>query len=436
MSLSSAAGAAPSCRYRALIVILDGVGDRPAPVLDGLTPLEAAATPNLDALAARGQSGLVDPLSPGMPVDTHTGAAALMGVAAKQLPKIARGPIEAVGSGMDIQADDVLLRCNFATMATGFDSERILDRRAGRIREGTEELAAALRGIELPGAVSADFAAGTQHRGVLRLRGPLLSAEISDTDPGAGVTCPYLQPCQGLDSGGEAARVTAHAVNQFLAVARQRLTGHRVNLAREQAGLPPANGILTRNAGRAHALRGLASALGLRCAVVAGERTILGLASLLGYSGLSEEAFTSSLDSDFSRKAELAGEALMEHDIVFLHIKAPDICSHDLDPAGKRDVLMRIDKALAPLLAHPDLIVAVSGDHSTDSNTGKHCGDPLPTIFAAPTGRVDAVASYAESACAQGGLGRLRSADLFVSILDAMGALENYSPSLESFLPW
>ena len=91
---------------------------------------------------------------------------------------------------------------------------------------------------------------------------------------------------------------------------------------------------------------------------------------------------------------------------MFLHIKAPDICAHDLKPTEKRDLLEQFDKALSPLLSD-NLVIGVSGDHSTNSIYGNHCADPVPTLLHYPDTRRDSCTSFGESNCMQGGLGRI-----------------------------
>ena len=118
---------------KGLLIILDGLGDRPQPQLEGRTPLEAARTPHLDALVSAGLCGLVDPLQPGLPVDTHTGSGILMGLAPESARRLARGPVEAAGVGFSVRPGEVALRCNFASVESTGERWHVLDRRAGRI---------------------------------------------------------------------------------------------------------------------------------------------------------------------------------------------------------------------------------------------------------------------------------------------------------------
>ncbi|RMF91521.1 MAG: phosphoglycerate mutase, partial [Methanobacteriota archaeon] len=147
---------------KALLVVCDGMADRPVKALGGKTPLEAAGTSNLDAIAAAGVSGIVDTIAPGIRPGSDTAHLAILGYD-PFASYTGRGPFEAAGVGLDVRPGDIALRCNFATVD---GSGVVVDRRAGRISEGTEELAQALNGIEIPG-VELRFKESTGHRGVL-----------------------------------------------------------------------------------------------------------------------------------------------------------------------------------------------------------------------------------------------------------------------------
>jgi len=414
-------------RYKGLMIILDGLGDRSCEELQGGTPLEAAITPNLDRLAGEGLLGLVDPLLPGVPVGTHTGTGVLMGLAPLDAGRLARGPVEAAGIGLDLHPGEVVLRCNFATLKADGENLTIRDRRAGRIAEGTAELAEELQNLPLGDGITGDLYPATQHRAVLRLRGAGLSAGFTDTDPGSGREGRGVRLAQARDGRDESAVRTADAVNCFVREAHQRLVRHPLNLEREAAGLLPANGILTRSAGECARLRNLVTHLKLNAAVVAGEHTVEGLGRLFGFKTLNLPSFTALPQTDLEGKITATLNALESHDLVFLHIKGPDIASHDRDPEGKKACLERVDRVLERL-PRSDLVIGVTGDHSTDSNFGRHCGDPVPGLLAAPKGRRDATVAFGESSCMNGGLGRLSATSFLISMLDAMGAMGNFRP--------
>ena len=415
---------------KGIVIILDGLGDRPATALGGRTPLEAAATPNLDALARRGLCGLLHPLAPWVPVGTQTGVGLLMGLPPADVGQLNRGPVEAAGVGVALKSGDVALRCNFATLRRDGAGFGIVDRRAGRVQRHRDALADAVDGLRLDGAITTRFVPTTGHRAVLVLSGAHLSGSISDTDPGAGYKEQGLLRCEPLDTPPEeaaAAARTAGAVNAFIRRSYDVLTDHPANRERERENLLPANGILTRGAGQVGPLRNQLAHLGLRVAVVTGERTAMGLARLYGFDVVTEPAFTAGPDTDLDAKVRAVQDALGEHDLVYLHIKAPDVLAHDGDRNGKRAFIERADAALEPLLTSEHVVV-VTGDHSSDAELGRHVGDPVPVGLAAPRSRTDAVEAFGETACLAGGLGQLSAADLLHALLDHMNRLPNYRP--------
>jgi len=358
-------------------------------------------------------------------VDTATGTGLLLGAPRGSVMSLARGPVEAAGVGLEIAPGDLALRCNFATVERQDGKLVVLDRRAGRIRTGTAALAGALEDVDLGNGITATLKPATQHRAVLRLSGQGLSAAISDTDPGVVPLPARIPRSRSRQRGDVRASRTAAAVNRFVREAHRRLDAHPVNRERLEQGRPAANGIITRGAGLATTGRSVIEQLGLTATVVAGESTVLGLATLLGLGSLTDPRFTGLPDTDVAAKVATVIDALDHVDIVFLHIKGTDICSHDLDPGGKRSFLETVDQALHPLLER-DLVLGVTGDHSSDSGTGAHSGDPVPTILCSPRGRRDGTTCFGETACMSGGLGRLTATSFVMAFLDAMGAVPEW----------
>src|SRR5947208_5457019 len=160
-----------------LLVLSDRLGHRPLTELGHKTPLESTPRPNIDWCAANGVNGLVDPIAPGIVAGSDTSHLALFGYDPHEV-YTGRGPFEAAGVGIDLQKGDIAFRGNFASV----DEEmRLTDRRAGRIREGTDELAKALDGLHL-GRVKATVRAGTEHRVALVLPARGLSPKLTDAD--------------------------------------------------------------------------------------------------------------------------------------------------------------------------------------------------------------------------------------------------------------
>lgn len=289
-----------------------------------------------------------------------------------------------------------------------------------------------LQDISVGDGIIATLQPATHHRAVLRLSGKDLSANITDTDPDNSALTNMKLVSHAIDPNDSAALNTANALNLFMHEAHQRLANHPINLKRAQQGLLPANGIITRGAGKLHKINNIINHLGLKAALIAGEGSVCGLGKLFGFTVVNEPGFTAMPNTDLSAKISAARLALHDHDLVFLHIKAPDICAHDLEPDKKRRCLEQVDEALLPLLSD-NLVIGVSGDHSTDSTTGSHCADPVPSLVYYPTTRKDDCQYFNETSCMRGGLGRIPATGFLLTILDAMRALPNYRPEDQAF---
>ncbi|MEM7049944.1 MAG: 2,3-bisphosphoglycerate-independent phosphoglycerate mutase [Acidobacteriota bacterium] len=390
-----------------LLLIIDGMADRPVRSLGGRTPLQAAETPTLDRLAREGRCGLADPISPGVVPDTAAGSLALFGQSPLALK---RGPVEALGAGVELSAGDVALRGNFATLdADG----RVIDRRAGRIRLDTEELAAVLDRLPLPGSLADEaevrVKAATEHRLAVVLRGEGLSSAIGGSDPGDGALGQRPLTPQSTDPDDPRAVYTARILALFEEEARRLLADHPVNRRRHGAGQPMANAVLTRGAGRPHRLIPLESGGDpLRLACISGDRTVLGLARWLGAEIVSTPAMTANLDTDLATKLNFAADHLRRGDLVVVHVKGADIAAHDRRPDLKVEFLERVDGALGELLESTSgpLRVAVASDHATLSESGQHAADPLPVLIWGEGIEADAVQVYDEHAAVGGSLQR------------------------------
>lgn len=398
-----------------LLAIADGVGDRPCEMLDYKTPLQYANTEHLDALAKAGAAGIMDLYHAGIPVGTDLGHLILFGYGLADYP--GRGPIEAFGDGMELIGGDVAIRCNFATVDGNMN---VIDRRAGRIREGAAELAAALNGMVIDG-VRVFFKEATEHRAVMVLRGAGLSAKITDTDPKKEQV--PVKKAAAKDQSAEA-EYTAQLLNRVLEKAHELLSNHRLNKERIENGLLPANAILTRGAGMMTKVEKITERLGFKACCVASERTVLGVARLAGFDIVTEDCFTGNFDTDIERKAKCAVNALKTHDFVVLHYKATDLMGHDNDPMGKVRAIEQYDamvgkavEGIAKEIEEP-VIIALAADHSTPCERREHSGDPVPVVISGKNIRHDRVEQYDEIACSEGGLGRIKGADFNCTLLD------------------
>lgn len=396
-------------KKKILLLIADGVGDRPCEELDGMTPLEYAKTPNLDRLAETGTTGIVDVLGAGIPIGTDLGHMILFGYGKEDYP--GRGPIEASGAGLALEPGDVALRSNFATVD---DNLKVINRRAGRIRKNTNLLAEEINGMEIDG-VKILFKEATEHRAVLILRGKGLSANITDSDP-KKEELPYKR-VRSTD-GSKESEFTADVLNKFLLKANQILKDHSVNKERVQMGELPANFILTRGAGMMPDLKKVTEELNFKACCIAAEGTVLGVARLAGFSTLTDKEMTGNLDTNVELKAKYAVTELINNDLVAVNLKAPDLMGHDNNPRKKVEAIELFDKLVESILEYDlkDTIIALAADHSTPCERKEHSGDPVPVLINGPGIRRDRIEKYNEIDCSHGGLGRINGRD-FVRLL-------------------
>ena len=145
-----------------------------------------------------------------------------------------------------------------------------------------------------------------------------------------------------------------------------------------------------------------------------------GLARMFGMDAVTRRGFTASVDTDVEGKLAAARAALAEHELVYVHIKAPDLFSHDFQPEGKKAFIERVDRALGALEGSGALL-ALAADHSTSSSTGAHTADPVPVLIHDPRReRTGDPVAFGESACRAGNLPRQTGHEFLLRVLDAL----------------
>jgi 2,3-bisphosphoglycerate-independent phosphoglycerate mutase len=414
---------------KAVILIGDGLADRPVPELDGRTPLEAADTPTLDSIAAAGECGQMDPIAPGIRAGSDTSHLSILGYDPHQV-YTGRGPFEALGVEADVLGGDICFRCNYATIEGELSlspqgelvGATVTDRRAGRIAKGTEELAAAVDGTVIEG-IRFHVKASVEHRAALVLRGPGLGPKVSDVDPHDDDM--PLRTARGED---EASARTARAVNQFVLLSWQKLKGHPVNVARLADKEPPANILLPRGAGVMPHLQPFSERWGISGACVVETGLIAGIGRNLAMTVPGVPGATGGVDTDELALARAVVEMLAGHDFVLCNLKAPDLGGHDGDWRGKMAAARKMDNLARYVLEHAPrpLHLAVTADHCTPVTFGDHTGDTVPLAIVGPNLRPDHVATFHERAVVGGALGRVRGLDMMPVLTNLMGTQEKY----------
>jgi len=382
-----------------LLLVLDGLGGLPA-TPDGATELEAADTPNLDALAARSICGMSTAVAPGLTPGSGPGHLALFGYDPLEY-EIGRGVLEALGIGFDLRRQDLAARGNFCTIDP--DTGLITDRRAGRIpTEVGARLCEKLRQISLPG-METFVEPVKEYRFVLVLRGEGLEDGLTETDPQQVGKAPL--PVEPLRP--EAAP-TAKLLNGWMAEARKLL-----------ADESPANGCNLRGIAKDPGLPGMVEIYKLRCGAIATYPMYRGVAKLAGMDVLET-------GETIESEVETLAKHWADYDFFFFHVKKTDSRGEDGDFDAKAKVIEHVDEVLPDMLAlEPDVII-ISGDHSTPAVWKAHSWHELPVLLWSRYIRPDGVSQFGERPCMAGGLGHIHHVDLLPLAVANAGRLAKY----------
>ena len=399
---------------KGIIMIVDGMGDRPLKELGYKTPLEAAKTPNMDKMAKMGINGIMDPIKPGIRAGSDTSHISILGYNPYQV-YTGRGPFEAAGVGVDVMPGDIAFRCNFSTADT---NGIITDRRAGRIREGTEEIAKTINSMDIDEDVEIIFKESTGHRAVLVLRGKGLSDNVSDADPKhEGKPPKEVLP---LDDTEEAKK-TADVLNKFIEESYNMLKDHPVNLKRIEKGENSANIIIPRGAGAVPHVQPFGEKYGLKAACIAETGLIKGIGKIAGMDLVDIEGATGGVDTNIENiKNGILETASKDYDFMLINIDGADEAGHDGEMDDKVKFIEKVDDVVGEMMKIDDLYFILTADHSTPISVMDHTGDPVPIVIKGPEVRVDDVEEFSERAATKGGLCRIRGRNIMDILMDLM----------------
>lgn len=374
-----------------VLLVLDGLGGLPHPET-GLTELETAHTPNLDALARESACGLIHAIGPGITPGSGPAHMALFGYDPVRY-QVGRGVLSALGVGMELGPDDLAARVNFCTVQDGV----IIDRRAGRIStEENARLCEKLSGIKLEGA-EVVIRPEKEHRAALVFRGAGLSERVSDTDP-QRTGLPPLRS-EPLPGGGEAAERTADLINRYLDEAAKVLAEEH-----------PANMIVTRGFAKLPEIPSMRELYGIRAGAVATYPMYRAVARLVGMEIVDT-------GPSFSDQVDALFKAWGDYDYFFVHYKYTDSRGEDGDFAAKVACIEEVDASVPRILElHPDVLV-ITGDHSTPSLLKGHSWHPSPLLLHSRWERRDEVDSFGERSCSRGTLGIFSAVDVLPLML-------------------
>ena len=384
---------------------MDGMAGRPLKELNNQTTLQAAKTPNMDKMAERGITGLMDSIAPGIIPGSDTAHLSILGYNPYEV-YTGRGPFEAVGVGVDVIPGDIAFRCNFSTS----DEDGIItDRRAGRIRDGTDEIVATLNTMKIEGYEDIEiiFKESTGHRAVLVLRGEGLSGKVSDADPKVEGNKPKVVK-----------------LNKLVVKSYEMTKDHPVNLKRIEEGEAPANIIIPRGAGEVPEVESINDKYEVNSACIAETGLIMGIGRFAGMDIIEMEGVTGGTDTNLENIRDTIIDQVnnSEHDFFLINIDGADEAGHDGNAEEKLKFIEKVDEVvMSELLKLEDCYIFLTADHSTPISVKNHSGDPVPILINGPEVRVDDVKEYNEFAVAKGGMCRIRGADVMNIITDLMG---------------
>ena len=360
-----------------IVMLGDGMADEPIKAFENRTPLQVAQTPTMDFLAQNGRCGRAQTVPFGMPPGSDTANLAVMGYD----PKIyysGRSPLEAVSMGIAMGADDVSFRCNLVTLSDCecYEDATMIDYSSGEISSAeSRELIAYLK--ERLTLKDADLFAGISYRHCFVMR---------EAETGSLLTPPH-------DITGKpiAAYLPKGRYGEFLLDFQKKsweiLKNAPVNLERIRQGKRPANSCWFWGEGTRPAVPTYGEKFGITGGVVSAVDLIKGLGICAGLKIAEVEGATGNFDTNFAGKAQAALEILKENDFVYIHVEAPDECSHHFDAEKKIYSIEQIDlQILKPIVEHfqktgEDFSVLLLPDHPTPVRLGTHVSDPVPYVL-------------------------------------------------------
>jgi 2,3-bisphosphoglycerate-independent phosphoglycerate mutase len=414
---------------RLVYVLLDGIGDLPHPSLNDLTPLEAAYTPNLDALARNGTMGRVISVGKGIAPQSDIAVFNMLGYSFRDGSYVGRGVIESIGCNIDFRDGDLALRGNFATVD---ENLKIVDRRAGRIIS-PQEAKAVCRTLRdsmrfSDGDASVALEPTIAHRVVIRFRHTKmkLSDKITNTDPaydkveGMGIAKDtsgdmFIRKSVAEEDSDEA-RTSATLLNEFTEQVVRLLRDHPVNKERVSAGKKAMNCILARDSGNRYPnVDPISKKYNLSVGCIVDMPVEIGISKVIGM-----KMFQAGDINAYEKKAQVAARTLKSINAIYVHIKGPDEFGHDGDARGKKKNIEDIDKQFFGTLRQklsPNAVIAVCGDHSTPCIKKGHSDDPVPLLVSGTIVGQDGSARFTENYAKRGRLGLLAGADVLPTVL-------------------
>lgn len=380
-----------------VVLLGDGMADERVSELAGKTPLQTAATPNMDYLAANGVIGIVRTIPEGLLPGSDVANLSVMGYDPRKY-YTGRSPLEAVSMGVNLGKNDVAFRCNLVTLSDNskYEEKTMIDYSSDEI--STPEAKELIE--EIDKRLSNDFIhfyPGISYRHLLVWKG---GPERSDLTPPHDISDQFITEYLPKGDGYETLIYLMKESNKFLPV-------HPVNLKRLKESLRPATSIWLWGQGKKPALPKFIDKYGLTGSVISAVDLIKGIGICAGLKVVEVEGATGNIHTNFQGKALAALEELREgKDFVYIHVEAPDEAGHRGELANKIKAIEEVDKMLAELLNRlsqfKDYKIMLLPDHPTPMSIRTHSSNPVPfVIYTNGINTNNKITSYNEEAAEQ-----------------------------------
>jgi 2,3-bisphosphoglycerate-independent phosphoglycerate mutase len=383
-----------------VIIIPDGCADYPVESLGGKTPLQAAQTPNMDAIAKRGLVGQSDNVPRHLPAGSEVANMTLFGYDPNRY-FTGRAPIEAAAQGIVLGPLDWAIRCNTVTIVDQVMKDFTAD------HASNEEAREVLKSVqEAIGNPSLEFTPGVSYRNLLIYRG-----KASEAVPFSGdskTSAPHdLTDGSVIDDFPRGPG--CDLLSDWMQRSAEVLADHPVNKRRIAEGRLPISHLWLWGLGKTPTLESFASRFQKTGAMITAVDLLRGLAALVGWDRIEAPGATGYLDTDYASKGRTAIDALSKYDLVCVHIEAPDEASHEGRVEEKIKALEAIDRDIVgPILKaleqYPEHRILITPDHPTPVSTKKHSHGWVPFTIAGSGVHPDASSTYNEVSASQSGL--------------------------------
>jgi 2,3-bisphosphoglycerate-independent phosphoglycerate mutase len=385
-----------------LVVLGDGMADYPMEELDGKTALQYARTPNFDLLAQQGDLGMVQTIPGSLPPGSDTANMSVLGYNPLE-HYTGRSPFEAASLGVDLGPEDISFRCNLVTLSADepYGRKTMVDYCAGEISTGEAgELIGAVQ--KEFGSTEINFHSGFRYRHLMVWNNGPADWQLTPPHDISGKNI-----SEHLPAGKEAGRLL-----QMMERSYSILSEHPVNRERISKGLNPANSIWIWGEGSKPLLKPFSEKYGLQGSVISAVDLIKGIGIIAGLKVIRVEGATGDIDTNFSGKVDAALNALKQgQDFVYLHIEAPDECSHRFETGNKIRAIELIDQKVVKVVRDQlersgfDFSIMLVTDHATPLSLGTHTREPVPfAIFRSQDAKNSSDRSFDEVSASKTGI--------------------------------